>query len=61
MALPAGDPPARSGRDAVRFSVGLAESDIAVSRAFGALRVVAPRREVERDEIQLDISCINSG
>jgi hypothetical protein len=45
----------------VRFSGGFVESDIAVSRAFGALRVVAPRREVERDEIQLDISCINSG
>jgi len=25
--------------------------NIAVSRAFGALRVVVPRREVERDEI----------
>jgi hypothetical protein len=37
----------------VRFSVGLAESDIAVSRAFGALRVVAVRRELERDGILL--------
>ncbi len=27
------------------------ESHIAISRAFGALRVVVPRREVERDPV----------
>jgi len=35
--------------------------NIAVSRAFGALRVVMPRGELERDKILLDISCINRG
>jgi hypothetical protein len=35
----------------VRFSGGFAESDIGGGRALGALRVVVPRREVERDPV----------
>jgi len=42
----------------VRFSGGFVESDIAVSRAFGALRVAVPRREVDKDEI-LQAVCKN--
>ena len=44
--------------EAERYNVRM---NIAVSRAFGALRAVVPRGEVERDKIILDISCINRG
>lgn len=33
----------------MRFSVGFAESDVGGGRALGALRVVVPRRELEKD------------
>jgi hypothetical protein len=44
--------------EAERYAVRM---NIAVSRAFGALRVVVPRGELERDKILLNTSCINRG
>lgn len=35
--------------------------NIAISRAYGVLRVVGSRGELERDKILLDISCMNRG
>ncbi len=35
--------------------------NIAISRAYGVLRVVGARREMEKDKFLLDISCMNRG
>jgi hypothetical protein len=44
--------------EAERYAVRM---NIAVSRAFGALRVVVTGGELEKDKILLDMSCINRG